>query len=298
MLYLVGSIILSSYLTVSFKLVERLNINTFQTIAFNYITCVITGSIVNVHFPLHSSIVNHSWFRWSLLMGATFIFLFNIIAFTAQKIGVSVASVANKLSLVIPFLFSIYLFHEKANIYKISGIAIALLAVYLTCYNKNSSDNKPAFISKKPFYLHIVPFLPVILFVGSGLLDTMIKFVEQSYLNAVNHNIFLIAAFAVAASIGIVILIVGLISGKQKFSYKSVVAGIAIAIPNYFSIWCLLKVLKLYAGKSSAIIPINNMGIVLFGTVVAWIAFHERLTAINWLGILFSIISIALIAFG
>jgi uncharacterized membrane protein len=71
-----------------------------------------------------------------------------------------------------------------------------------------------------------------------------------------------------------------------------------IGIPNYFSIWCLVQVLKDYQGNSSAILPINNMGIVLFSTVAAWIFFRERLSKLNWLGIILSIAAIAFIAFG
>jgi uncharacterized membrane protein len=69
-------------------------------------------------------------------------------------------------------------------------------------------------------------------------------------------------------------------------------------VPNYFSIWCLVHVLKQYQGNSSAIIPINNMGIVLFSAVAAWVLFKEQLTTINWLGIVLALGAIALIAFG
>jgi uncharacterized membrane protein len=77
----------------------------------------------------------------------------------------------------------------------------------------------------------------------------------------------------------------------------SVVNGIAIGVPNYFSIWCLLKILKQNPGRSAAIIPVNNTGIVLFSAVVAGLAFNERVTLVNRIGIGLSIISIALIAY-
>src|SRR5207253_3210700 len=135
LLYLIGSIILSSYLTLSFKVLDRLGISSFQGIVFNYWTCVITGSIVNGYFPLSSmESLKISWLPWAVLMGCTFILLFNIIAFTASNIGVAVASVANKLSLVIPFLFSILLYAETASVWQISGIVLGLAAVVLTCY--------------------------------------------------------------------------------------------------------------------------------------------------------------------
>jgi drug/metabolite transporter (DMT)-like permease len=40
------------------------------------------------------------------------------------------------------------------------------------------------------------------------------------------------------------------------------------------------------------------MGIVLFSAVMAWLLFKERLSVINWLGILLAMGSIALIAYG
>lgn len=293
MFFLIGSIVLSSWLTLSFKLVERFGINTFQAIVFNYITCVVTGSFVNGAFPINKASVSESWFGWSLLMGLTFIFLFNVIGFTTQKMGVSVASVANKLSLVIPFVFSIYLYHEGPTALKIIGVVIALVSVVLTCW-PSADATEPSGKKVSPMFF----FLPVILFVGSGLLDTMIKYVEISFLNDTNKNAYLITAFAVAASLGFIAMIFLFITGKMKFDKRAVAAGIIIGIPNYFSIWCLVRVLKDYTGNSSAIIPINNMGIVLFSTLAAWFLFKEKLSRLNWLGILLSIAAISLIAFG
>ena len=108
MIYIIGSIILSSYLTLSFKVLQRLHINAFQAIVFNYIACVCTGAVFNGSFPVNNEAVHSSWFKWALLMGVMFISIFNVIGITTQKLGVAIASVANKLSLVIPFLFSIY----------------------------------------------------------------------------------------------------------------------------------------------------------------------------------------------
>jgi drug/metabolite transporter (DMT)-like permease len=293
MLFLLGSIILTSWLTLSFKVVERYNIPVFQAIVFNYITCVITGSFVNGSFPVSSQTFGESWFQWSLLMGIMFVSIFNVVALTAQKMGVAIASVANKLSLVIPFLFSIYLYNEPVTWIKLLGIFIALAAVVLTCL-PSSGGIEPSGQPFKPSNL----LLPVILFISSGLLDTLIKYVEQTELNDQNKNAYLITSFGVAAFFGLLVLFFLLLTGRMKFDVRSIVAGILIGVPNYFSIWCLVQVLKQYQGNSSAIIPVNNMGIVLFSTLAAWILFKEKLSRLNWLGILLSVLAIALIAFG
>jgi drug/metabolite transporter (DMT)-like permease len=271
---------------------ERLGIPILPAIVFNYITCVITGSVVQGGFPLTAASVKEPWFLWALLMGTFFILLFNLIGYTTQKLGVAVTSVANKLSLVIPFIFSIVLFNETASWMRIGGILVALLAVVLTCFPAKGKGGRAD--AKKSALL----LLPAILFLGSGLLDTLVKFVEQTYLDDTNQNAYLIASFGTAATMGTVLLVISLMTSSDRFDPRSVVAGIAIGIPNYFSIWCLVHMLKEYTGNSSAAIPINNMGIVLFSSVAAWLLFRERLSGINWLGIFFALVAIALIAFG
>jgi drug/metabolite transporter (DMT)-like permease len=293
LIYLLGSIVLTSYLTLSFKVVEKYKIPLFQAIVFNYITCVVTGSIVNGSFPINAAALQQPWFLWALVMGSLFICLFNVIGYTTQKLGVAVASVANKLSLVIPFTFSLYLYNEPSTWLKIAGIIMALVAVVFTCMPAKKEEGQTQ------RSLGILPILlPTILFLGSGFLDTLVKYVEQAYLNEANNNAYLIASFGVASTFGSIALIVAIITGKQKFDPRSIIAGILIGFPNYFSIWCLVKVLKAYQGNSSAIIPINNMGIVLFSSVMAAWLFRERLSVVNWVGIVLSLGAIGLIAFG
>ena len=294
MIYLVGSILFSSYLGLSFKVVERFNIPVLQAIVFNYFTCVITGSVVNGNFPVKASSFNEPWMIWAFIMGTMFIITFNLVGYTVQKIGVAVTSVAFKLSLVIPFIFSIYLYNETVTWIKIAGVVVALAAVVLTCLPPEKGET--------PAHKHISAWmmflLPALIFFGSGFVDTMVKYVEQTFLNDTNNNAYLISAFGTAAVMGLIFLAIMLATGRQKFDKRSIIAGIAIGIPNYFSIWCLVKVLSMYQGYSSAIIPINNMSIVLLSSVVAFIVFKEHLSKINWLGIILAIGAIALIAFG
>lgn len=291
MIYLIGSIVLTSYLTLSFKACERYGVNVFQAIVFNYITCVITGTIVNGAFPVHAENIKTPWFGWAMIMGAMFVSIFNVVAITAQKNGVAVASVANKLSLIIPVVLSVYLYHETVAGWKAIGVVLALLAVVLTCYTPNANDNK----AKASKWVYI---LPLILFISSGLLDALINHVQITFVNEHNNNDYLVSSFFSAATIGSLILAVQFIRKKQFFAWKNLLAGILIGIPNYFSIWCLVHFLKESPWQTSASIPVNNMGIVLFSAVVAWLLFKERLTKINWLGILLSLVAIYLIAFG
>ena len=89
MIFLFGSIVLTSYLLLSFKVCGRFNISVFPAIVFNYITCVVTGSVVNGSFPVDADSFSRPWFQWAMVMGTLFITSFNLIGMTAQKIGVS-----------------------------------------------------------------------------------------------------------------------------------------------------------------------------------------------------------------
>src|SRR5882757_5199867 len=148
MLYLAGCILITAYLTISFKIADRWHVNAFQAIVFNYITCVITGSLFNAKFPVNASTPHQPWFIWAVVMGGTFIILFNIVAFTSRRIGVAITAVAYKLSLVIPFVFSIWLYHEQVTFWRIAGIVMALTGVYFTIRSPEPVEGKPASITE------------------------------------------------------------------------------------------------------------------------------------------------------
>lgn len=290
MLYLIGSIVLTSYLTLSFKACEKLQVNVFQAIVFNYITCVITGSFVNGSFPVHAANIAMPWFKWACIMGAMFVSIFNVVALTAQKNGVAVASVANKLSLIIPVILSVYLYNETVAGWKATGVILALLAVAFTTYAPGANRGE-----KRGMMQYV---LPLVLFLSSGLLDALINHVQLTYVTNENNNDYLVSSFFSAATIGSTILLIQYIRKKQMFQWKNLLAGVLIGIPNYFSIWCLMHYLKESPWQTSSSIPVNNMGIVLFSAVVAWLLFKERLSKINWLGVALSLLAIYLIAFG
>jgi len=291
--YLLGSILASSWLTLSFKYLDRWRIATFPAIVLNYFICVLTGWAVSGNPPISADTWQQSWWPWAMLMGFLFISLFNVIAITAQRLGVTVASVANKLSLVIPFIFSLALYAEKASAAKWLGVILALLGVILV-----SRKSKQGLSGERLAGSAMMIWLPFLLFLGSGLLDTLVKYVEQTQLGNDRPDQFLMTAFGFAGIFGLLLLLLKSLRGQFPRDWRILPAGLLIGIPNYFSIWLLIMVLKAYPGNSSAILPINNMGVVLLSTLAALALLRERITKLNWIGIFLSLAAIALIAYG
>lgn len=295
MLFLLGSILLSGFLTIAFKICDRYGINKFQAIVCNYGVCALTGSVFTLSTPSFVAAAQQPWFTWSLLMGVFFIASFNLIAYSVEKNGLAIAAVASKTSLVIPFIFSVVLYSEQAPFITLAGIVLAIVAVVLTLWQ---SKAKSSVVKKPKKYTGVHVMLPLLVFLATGLLDALIKYVEKHFMTPDNNNQYLIHTFLVAFIAGLLLLMFQLFFRSVRFQPRALLAGLVIGIPNYFSIWCLVKVLKEYPTLSSVVIPVNNMGIVLLSAVVAWLFFREKLSVLNWVGIILALLAVLMIAIG
>ena len=84
--------------------------------------------------------------------------------------------------------------------------------------------------------------------------------------------------------------------GTLRITGKNILGGIALGIPNFFSIYFLVMALRSEGFESSSIFTINNVAIVLVSTVLGIALFREKLILKNWIGIALAIISILLVA--
>lgn len=289
MIYLAGSVLFNSYIVLFFIFLKKKNITIFPIIVINYLVCVIIGSLVFNINPISTSIYLASWFKIALILGILFIYIFLIIGKTTQQYGVAITSVSNKLSLIIPVLISFIVFKEKIRCINWVGIFIALGAVYLI--NKVKTENK---LLHKP--KPTIPVLPIILFFGSGLIDTIINYTQQLYFTNTPQQPFVIATFLVAFIVGFILLLRLIILKKIIVTKKHFLYGIILGVPNFFSILMIMQFLNANLFKSSISIALQNICIVLFSTIFAVIFFKEKLRVFNWVGLLLAIVSLYLIS--
>jgi uncharacterized membrane protein len=87
-------------------------------------------------------------------------------------------------------------------------------------------------------------------------------------------------------------------SFKTRISVSpvSILGGIALGVPNYFSIFFLLGALQNNAINSASVFTINNVAIVMLSTLLGILLFKEELSLKNWVGISLAILSIVLVA--
>lgn len=288
MIYLILSILCSSAIFIIFKYFEKLKINTFGAIVINYFIASITGLITLGGVPSTVSIVEKPWLWNSLFLGVIFILLFNVMALTAQKLGPSVASIANKMALIIPVVFAIFYYGDEVNFLKIVGVILALIGVFLSTFKPRV---KGKVVDKS------VILIPVFLFLGSGFIDTFLKFNQEAYLNSnpQDAKLFPVFIFLTAFLIGIIIML----SSKEKriLNARTILGGLILGMINYGSIYFLIQIFNNTDLESSVVFPINNMGVVLATAIASLLIFKEAFTTKNKLGIGISILALILIIF-
>lgn len=288
MIWLLLSISCSVLIFVVFRLFKRYHVDNLQAIVVNYLVAYSLGNSLSGWPMLPWELAQQSWWPNVLLMGLLFITLFRLMAYVSQRFGVAAVSVAVKMSVVLPIVFGLWYYGESIGPLKIGGIVLALLAVFLSTYREPHGAQ-----SEKNWQSWLWPLL---LFIGSGFIDLFLKYNEAEVLRAAEQSIFASSIFGVAAVLGIVMVALRRKIARAPFQWKALWGGLALGIPNYGSIYFLLRALSLPQFESSTLFALNNLGIVALSTLVGAIAFREKLNRYNLLGIALALVSIALIS--
>ncbi|MCK4661309.1 MAG: EamA family transporter [Bacteroidales bacterium] len=285
MIYILLSVISSTFVFIIFKYCQKFNVDIFKVIVINYLVAIITGLLINNSL---TAIINSNYEKWILLaviIGILFIFMFYIIGLSTQKAGITVTSISSKMSVVIPVLFSILYYNEEINNLKLLGVLLAIIALVLIIKKKKRKKINKGFI-----------YLPVLLFFGIGLIDSLIKLSQQDYIENGNIVVFAITCFAVSFIVGVGINVINKVPVIKFMNKKVLIFGIILGITNFSTMYFLIYALDSNIFDSSVIFAINNNGIISLSVILALILFKEKISILNWAGIILSLIAIILLS--
>jgi uncharacterized membrane protein len=292
MLYILLSILCSAVLIVIFKLFEKYNINIFQGILFNYFTCVTCAWLTLGEFPIPSDLPSKAWFPFALVLGFCFITGFNAVGGTVKNFNMALASVMQKMSLLFAVCFTIIFYHESLTWNKSLGILAAIGAILLTSFSSDTSADDSEKQKHTLWNWLVFPFTAWIL---SGVIDVLLYYVEKEINKGSADISFIATLFATAASFGTIAFVYGLRKGTMTFQVKNILGGICLGIPNFFSIYFLLKSFN-QGYDGSVVFPVTNVGIILISTFAGFLFFQEPLGKGKIRGIILAILAIVLIA--
>ena len=286
MIYLLLSIFSSASIYLMFKVFGLRNVNLLPAIVINY---SIASSIGFLQYASvgEKAYIQPNWWPVALVISLLFISLFYLMATTTQKLGVSVASNASKMSMIIPIVILVVMHQsERLSAIQIIGIGIALIGIYLTSLkpkNKHSERNV---------------LWPLLLFVGTGLLDFFLVYANQNLLKtSADDNLFAALLFGMAFSWGVITLVIMRMRKSIKLNRATVLGGISLGLLNYGSIFFLLRTYASGFAQKNIILPVNNMGIMVVSILFSILLFQERLSLKNRIGIVISLLAITIIFF-
>lgn len=280
MIYLAASILSSSMIFVVFRIAKNYQSRLSVLITINYFAATLLGVILFRPLKMSSPENSIHLIPYAVLLGVLFTVMFFFIGKSSQKAGITVTTLATKLSLVFPVAFSLIYFNEKLSVLKMMGIVSAIVAVALTVYKKDLKRTNLQFV-----------ILPLFIFVGSGFVDSLVKFVQATKISDSEVSYYTTFVFFVALICGAIYLLLSR-QLNTKTHFPTLLLGIALGITNFSSLYFLILALNKTGMASSLVFALNNMLIVALSTILGTMVFKEKLNKVNFAGILLALISL------
>lgn len=284
MFFLGLSILANLLLVVLFKVSSRYHVALLPAVTANYFAASLLGLFFAGNTAPFMEIAGSPWLLHSIFMGFLFISLFYLIGISTRTAGVGITSAANKMSLVIPVLFAGWFFGESMNFSKWFGVGLALAGVFLITLKPEPNSNTNLGKWTKWF--------PVMIFFGSGMLDSFINYCNKTVLANLPPELFISTAFFTAFLAGIILMFVSRIKAG---GIRSVLFGCLLGTVNFFSMKFLIHCLSSGFLPSGEIFLFNNTGVVLLSFLTGVIFFKEKYTLTSLTGVFFCLLALWLI---
>lgn len=277
MLSLFLAIFSSAMVSVIMRLSDRKVTGNIAMLTVNYLMCVVVSAGYAGFgdlFPASDSLP--STLAMGSVNGLLFLGGFVLLQFNVRRNGVVLSSTFMKLGLLVSILVSVLVFREMPTGLQIVGFCLAVAAIILINFRKNSGDTAGF---KAGLFL---------LLLGGGLGDSMAKIFEELG-DPAQEPQFLFYTFAVA----LILCTLLMLYKKQRPGKWEVLFGLLIGVPNYFSSKFLLAALEDIAAV--IVYPVYSVATILVVTLTGVLLFRERLEKRQWIGMGLILAALALL---
>lgn len=278
MLYLLLSVICSVAVGVIFKIARKWSTNAKQIVLFNYLFALllcyavfspdVTAITAEAPFLLYGGL--------GILLPVVFLFLITSI----KNIGIVKTDAAQRLSLFVSILAAWLLFKEVFSITKLIGITIGFLSLF--CVLNKTADNTKSDLK-----------YPILVFFGFGIIDILFKKVAAFTAIPYTTSLFVIFSIAFFCMIGVVLY--EMIVQKKIFQLNNLLFGLLVGGFNFGNILFYLKAHQAFSTNPSTVFAGMNMGVILLGSIVGILVFKEKLSKLNYFGLVLALLSIVFI---
>lgn len=276
---LIIAVLCSVAVSVLLKVARKRNIVIQQAIAFNYIVALsLSWFLLKPDFKgleftdfIAQSENTPIFLALGILLPSVFIIMSKAVEFA----GIVRSDAAQRLSLFLPILAAFLIFHETLTQSKVVGIVLAFVGLFC--------------LLSKPNQQSAVDFRGVLglvgVWFGYGIIDILFKQVAKSG-GAFPTTLFI--AFSLAACI----MFIYLLFKRTQWNVASFVGGIILGVLNFFNILFYIKAHQSFGSNPTLVFAGMNIGVICLGTITGALIFKEKISKVNWLGIVFSLCAI------
>ena len=276
---LIIAVLCSVAVSVLLKVARKRNIVIQQAIAFNYIVALsLSWFLLKPDFKgleftdfIAQSENTPIFLALGILLPSVFIIMSKAVEFA----GIVRSDAAQRLSLFLPILAAFLIFHEILSQSKVVGIVLAFVGLFC--------------LLSKPNEQSVVDFRGVLglvgVWFGYGIIDILFKQVAKSG-GAFPTTLFI--AFSLAACI----MFIYLLFKRTQWNVASFVGGIILGVLNFFNILFYIKAHQSFGSNPTLVFAGMNIGVICLGTITGALIFKEKISKVNWLGIVFSLCAI------
>jgi len=276
MTYLILSILCSVAVSVLLKVARRQGIDIRQAIAFNYVmACGLTWFVLSPDLQPKAG-HDFPWFLFAVL-GVILPVLFMIMSRGVEYAGIVRADAAQRLSLFLTVLASFVLFGEALSVNRGLSLVLAFAALFCLLW-KPADATANGNIRQGALYLFLI-------WLGYGVVDMLFKQIAKTG-TAFSSGLFL--SFALAG----IIMFGYLLVRRTQWNGRSVLGGLLLGLLNFCNILFYIRAHQTFHENPTLVFTVMNIGVISLGTIVGAMAFRERISRINLLGIALAIIAV------
>ena len=277
---LIIAVLCSVAVSVLLKIARKRNIIIQQAIAFNYIVALsLSWFLLKPDFKgleftdfIAQSENTPIFLALGILLPSVFIIMSKAVEFA----GIVRSDAAQRLSLFLPILAAFLIFHETLSQSKAIGIMLAFVGLFSLLSKPNQQQSAVDFRG-------VLGLVGV--WFGYGIIDILFKQVAKSG-GAFPTTLFI--AFSLAACI----MFIYLLFKRTQWNVASVVGGIILGVLNFFNILFYIKAHQSFGSNPTLVFAGMNIGVICLGTITGALIFKEKISKVNWLGIVFSLCAI------
>ena len=289
MLTFLATILSTVFIFLLFPSFKRWGIRTAWAITVNYFVAAGLGWTLAGGTEAMLTSVQSAWIWPLALIGIFFYPLFRLTATCSQELGISVATIATKLSMAIPVLvLALADGVQDIGWGQWLGLSLAFPAVWLSAKAGESEGTQGH--ASKPSALW---WMPVVMFVGSGCIDLVFGwYSKDASLDAPGMQMaFASVPFTLGGVVGLAHQI-RLGHGLPK--RRDLIGGLLLGVTNFASLYFLLLAFDADLLARAMVIPLLNLSVIVLATVAGVVLLNDRPNQKARWGVALAIASIGL----